>query len=294
MRRPSPRKSSWLLAAVVAAASAAISAPQATGATALPQTEAAQEEFRFVDLDGEPLRLTDEEIIDVLANGRILEQTRVSEGINGIDRLLLEKDGIRLHGGFREVDMRQRNARVGGETYMLFRDSFRFEPAAYRLAQALGIDNLPPAVMRRVRAVDGSVQFWVEDTYESIEDAPDPPSALAFAQQGWTVKFFDALIYNVDRNPGNLLIDRRHNLWMIDHTRAFQMRDTLFEIDEVGRAPARAYRRLKEMERADFERIFSGALEAPQIGFFMQRRDLMIEHIDQLIRDRGHELAVLY
>ena len=38
----------------------------------------------------------------------------------------------------------------------------------------------------------------------------------------WVVRLFDQLIYNTDRNLGNLLIDKDWRLWMIDHTRAFK------------------------------------------------------------------------
>jgi len=39
----------------------------------------------------------------------------------------------------------------------------------------------------------------------------------------WVVRLFDQLIYNTDRNLGNLLIDKSWRLWMIDHTRAFKV-----------------------------------------------------------------------
>jgi hypothetical protein len=32
---------------------------------------------------------------------------------------------------------------------------------------------------------------------------------------------FDLLIFNVDRNLGNVLYDARHQVWLIDHSRAF-------------------------------------------------------------------------
>ena len=38
----------------------------------------------------------------------------------------------------------------------------------------------------------------------------------------WVVRLFDQLIFNTDRNLGNLLIDKSWRLWMIDHTRAFK------------------------------------------------------------------------
>ena len=43
----------------------------------------------------------------------------------------------------------------------------------------------------------------------------------------WLVRLFDQLIYNVDRNLGNLVIDKSWTVWMIDHSRAFRLFDKL-------------------------------------------------------------------
>ena len=40
----------------------------------------------------------------------------------------------------------------------------------------------------------------------------------------WHVRLFDQLITNVDRNLGNLLIDKNWTVWMIDHSSAFRLR----------------------------------------------------------------------
>ena len=56
---------------------------------------------------------------------------------------------------------------------------------------------------------------------------------MAWARQLWNMYFFDALIYNVDRNSGNILVDQGYRLWMIDHTRAFQQKAAPFKLDRV-------------------------------------------------------------
>ena len=37
------------------------------------------------------------------------------------------------------------------------------------------------------------------------------------------VRLFDQLIYNIDRNIGNLMITNDWRIWAIDHTRAFRI-----------------------------------------------------------------------
>ena len=41
------------------------------------------------------------------------------------------------------------------------------------------------------------------------------------------MRVFDELIANTDRNLGNMLIDRQWKLWLIDHSRAFRLHETL-------------------------------------------------------------------
>ncbi len=255
---------------------------------ATPQTG----EHRFLGADLEVLPLTDDEIVEFLQTAEIVERQRISIGINGIERVVLERDGIRLRAGFREVDLTKEKARIGGIFYLEFRDSYLFEPAAYRLSLALGIPNVPPAVVRKIRGADGSLQIWVEDTFEDTNQA-HPDDSMAWVHQLWNMYFFDSLIYNVDRNPGNILVDHRYRRWMIDHGRAFQRKSNPFELERVGHVGRDVWERFQALQRSEYEEIFGGLLKAPQIRSFMNRRDKLIEHINTLIAERT-EGAVLF
>lgn len=255
---------------------------------AAPQTA----EHRFLGPDLEVLPLTDDEILEFLRTAEIVERQKISIGINGIDRLVLEQDGIRLRAGFREVDTRDRGVQVAGMIYPEFRDSYLFEPAAYRLSRALGITNVPPAVRRRIDRVNGSLQIWAEDTFEDATKTR-PDNAMAWVRQLWNMYFFDSLIYNVDRNSGNILVDQRFRLWMIDHTRAFQRKAAPYKLERVEHVGRDVWERFQRLQRSDYDEIFRGLLEAPQIGSLMQRRDKLIEHIKALIAERP-EGAVLF
>ena len=49
-----------------------------------------------------------------------------------------------------------------------------------------------------------------------------PPDANAWNQENNIMQVFDQLIYNVDRNQTNMLIDQGWHLWLIDHSRSFR------------------------------------------------------------------------
>lgn len=293
MRHPAARIAAGILCtlfAVTLSGSAALA--QARGAGAAPATLPQASESRWVGPDLKPIPLGEDELLEFLRTAEIVEREKIKIGINGIDRLTLEKDGVRLRAGFREVDVRLKNKRVGAMRYLLFRDSFIFECAAYELARLLGIPNVPPAVPRRIDRVDGSVQLWVEDLFEDYGDRRSP-DALGWVHQIWTMKFFDALIYNVDRNPGNLIVDHQYRLWLIDHTRAFQRKSSPFQVEYANHVGRDVWERLQTLEREDFDQVFSGLLESTEVSFFMDRRDKLVTHIKALIAERG-EAGVLF
>lgn len=251
-------------------------------------------EWRWVGPDGATHDFTSAELEEFLRDATLVERVPLNVGINGIDRLLLEKDGVQLRAGFRDVDVFRRNQRVGPEFYMIFRDHYAFECAAYELAKLLGIDSVPPAVLRDIGRRKGSVQAWVESDLDYLDEDFKPPNALAWARQQWQMWVFDALIYNVDRNPGNLMSDNQYKLWLIDHTRAFQEKGDLFEADKVVGIERGVWERLQALDRQTLDRALGGSLESSQISYLWQRRDRLIEHINTLIEQRGSEDAVVY
>ena len=106
-----------------------------------------------------------------------------------------------------------------------FKDHYIFECAAYRLALLLGFTNVPPVVPRTIDGKRGSLQAWVENALnedDRVKEKIDPPNKRRWVYQIQQIRLFDNLIFNDDRNQGNILFDGDWNLWMIDHTRAFQ------------------------------------------------------------------------
>ena len=154
---------------------------------AAPQPQAAEiasPEREYMGPDGNPLPFkNDAEVMEYMLNARVVQQTTIGSGINRSQKVMLEKDGVRAHAIFREADVTERDAYVGGRSYRVFRDSFLFEPAAYQLALRIGITNIPPAVRRRVSGRAGSMQGWLEDQLDEEKEAFKPPSYGAWAAQ---------------------------------------------------------------------------------------------------------------
>ena len=94
----------------------------------------------------------------------------------------------------------------------------------------------------------GSLQIWVENADDETTRRKrnlEPPDLTRWSQQRATRIVFDALIYNRDRNQGNLLIDPDWNVWLVDHTRAFGVEARLDAPEKLTGCPAPVWERLR-------------------------------------------------
>jgi hypothetical protein len=96
------------------------------------------------------------------------------------------------------------------------------------------------------------------------------------------IRLFDELIYNVDRNLGNLLITRSWRVWAIDHTRAFRMARTLRKPQNITRCDRQVLERLKALDRASLDRELGKVLDRGRISALLARRDAIVRRLESL------------
>ena len=297
MTGSSSRKTFWLagiLASLLLSASTI-----SVAATDLNQGAASPPPRIWLDRDGQPLPFeTEEQILDYLRTAEVISIEAVGTGITQPRRVDLEKDGIRMRAIFHTIDLRRERARIGDRFHMFFRDSWEAQVAAYRLAMLLEYDNVAPTVRRRIGAEEGSLQAWIENEglmtdAERLQQGIRPVDAEAWLEQRWAMEVFDALIFNDDRNPTNVLLDAEGKLWMIDHTRAFQRSEALRDPGRVNKIERRLWSRVRTIADESFRDLLGDILEPPQIGALLTRRRALIEHFEKLIVERGED-EVLY
>jgi uncharacterized repeat protein (TIGR03843 family) len=96
----------------------------------------------------------------------------------------------------------------------------RRELAAYHLSEAMGIELVPPTVIRDGPFGEGSVQWFVEadveQHYFTIQE-----SRTDFHDVLRRLAVFDLVANNTDRKSGHVLIDRDDHVWGIDHGLCF-------------------------------------------------------------------------
>jgi len=246
--------------------------------------------------DGEPSPLrTHDEVLDFLSTAEVIQMDEIPEGITRPRKVLLEKDGIRMHAVFRDVDLEIEGERIADRFWATFWDEDQFEVAAYRLARMLGMDNVPPAVPRRIGRSDGSLQIWLEGVITEgsrREKGLQSPLPRDWFLQNRLMYVFDNLIWNADRNLGNMLIDAEWKFWLIDHTRAFQDSGDLRSPEEVTHVERVFWERLQALDENQVRDQLGELVDGSALRSLMIRRERLIRHIEELIAERGEDVVI--
>src|SRR5262249_14760818 len=112
-------------------------------------------------------------------------------------------------------------------------------------------------------------------------------------QQMYLCRVFDQLIYNTDRNLGNLLITKDWKIWMIDHTRAFRTMKDLKSPKDLVQCDRNLLAKLRELNREMLEHKLGHYLTKMEIDGLLSRRDRIVKFFDERIAQKG-EAAVLF
>jgi hypothetical protein len=241
--------------------------------------------------------LTAQEMEDFLLRGRIVATKGVTKGVTDARRVTLS-DGLITHDAqIQDVDIYKPVFEVGKNTEVNFRDSYRYNIAAYRLSQLLGLVEVPMSVLRRVDGKPAAMTWWVDDVAMDEGDrakkqvvSPNPARTASYFH---LLRVFDELIQNRDRNAGNLLWTRDWGMWMIDHTRAFRLGRELLKPELLDRCERTLLERMRGHTAGTVAETMGDTLSRAEIDALMARRDLLAKLFDDRIARRG-EAAVLY
>jgi hypothetical protein len=196
-------------------------------------------------------------------------------------------------------DRRQRRCEEGqdGDLEENFRDTYKFNIAAYEVARLVGLEGLMPVtVERKYKGRDGSLSWWFDSTIDEQERSKkniQPPDPESYNRQMLRILVFNDLVYDTDRNPGNVLITQDWRLIMIDFSRAFRLETRLEDLDDLNRCDRSLLASLRSLKEADVLERTRRYLSREEVGAVMARRSALVAHFDRQIARRG-EAAVLY
>ena len=241
----------------------------------------------------------DAEAEKFLLEAKIIRTRGVSTGTTGTRRATLSDGRLTHDASVQTVDIRKMSFQTARGTELNFRDSYRYNIAAYRLDRMLNLRMVPVSVERKVGGNTAAVTWWVDDVQmmelERFKKKIEPPDQTAWNDQIHQARIFNELVYNTDANLGNLLITKDWKLAMIDFTRAFRTRKTLRAPENIAttRIDRRFYDGLRQLGEEALASRLGDVLNKSEIAGLLARRDRIVRHFEQRIAKKG-EAAVIF
>jgi hypothetical protein len=245
-------------------------------------------------------KLSVEQMKEFLLTAKVIASRHTKKGITSPWQLTLTDGKITHDAVFQSIDetkdgWKSSDGRV--ETY--FRDCWKYDIAAYELANLLGLgDMMPVTVQRKWNGQNGAISWWLPVKMDEATRRTkniEPPDVSAFSRQMYKKRIFAELVFDTDQNLTNVLISEDWRLWMIDFTRAFRLHKDLFERTHITDSLCERHllERLRKLDRDELTEKTKGYLGKPEIDGVMARRDKIVAIYEDLIAKKG-ELAVLY
>jgi hypothetical protein len=235
---------------------------------------------------------------EFLLNAKIVGGKKTGKGITSPWRLTLTDGTVTHEAAFQTVDEhKMKNEFADGTVELNFVDSYTYDLAAYEIAKLVGLDGMMPVtVLRKWQAQTGALSWWVPtkmDEGERLKKKIQPPPEANWNDQMHRMRVFTALVYDTDRNLTNVLIDNDWKLWMIDFTRAFRLPAKLVNEKDLIKGDRQLLAKIKALDGTELARVTKEYLKKSEIEGVMKRRDLIVQHFDKLVAEKG-EKEVLY
>ena len=233
-----------------------------------------------------------------LLKARIGKVTAIGNGVTHPYRVELDLDGVFHAAVFKSIDDKRNGPTTlaDGKTEMDFQDSWQTEIAAYHVDLIIGLGLVPATVPRRVDGKPGSLQWFVDGTMteeKRIAQHLVSPDEERWSQQVFTMRLFDQLIANADRNLGNILITGDFQIRLIDHSRSFRSNRSLTKPETLLRFSRSLLDGISRLEKKDLQKRVGNYLTSGQIDRLLQRRDAILALAKKRVAEKG-EATVLY
>ena len=233
---------------------------------------------------------------EALRRATVIKSKKLGTGITNPLKLTLRDGETEFYAVFKDVDVRKTGmTQLKGGPEIDFKDSWKFDVAAYELDKMLGLNMVPVTIERRYEGATGAVVWWIENAMTEgnrKEKGLEPPDPDAWNQAIYKIRLFDNLVYNIDRNLGNLLISPDWKVWMIDHSRCFKNMDKLKAQNDLGRFSLSFMNALKRLDESQVREHCGKYLTSFEIRSMMKRRDAIVQQFEKMRQKQGD--SILY
>jgi hypothetical protein len=242
--------------------------------------------------------LTKEQIKHFLLTAKIVSGKQSTKGITHPWRLTLSDGTLTHDASFQAVDEHKTNVTMAsGRVEMNFVDSYKYNIAAYALAELVGLDNMMPVYVERSwRGNAGSLSWWLPvkmDEADRVKQNIAPPDPDAWDNQMYKIRVFDQLVYDDDPNLTNVLIGQGFEIWRVDFSRAFRLYKELRNPNDLVRCDRQLFEKLKTLDANELAEKTKHYLTKDEVKAVMARRDKIVQQFQKLIAEKG-ESETLY
>lgn len=260
-----------------------------------------------------PPAFSDEEMERFLLNANVTATIKVSKGVTQARQVRMSDGKLTHDAQVQDVDIALPIFNVDPKhTEVNFKDSYRYNVAAYRLSRLLGLDNVPISVEREIDHKPAAVTWWLDNVMMEEGDrlkiikgkgsekdkdgrpkspyGPSPSRTVGYLS---IMRVFDELIQNRDRNEGNMLWTKDWKLWMIDHTRAFRLGKELLVPKSIASCERSLFEKMKMLDGPKLTQVMGKTLTREEIDALLARRDALVKLLDAKIAESG-EAKILF
>ncbi len=244
--------------------------------------------------------LTKDQIKAFLQNARIVKESDSKKGVTHPSRLTLTDGTLTHDASFQVEDVHALlKEMANGQSEINFVDSYKYNIAAYRLAEMVGFDDMMPVyVERRWKDKIGSLSWWLPVKMDEADRTqkkiaiPDSESEK-WNNQMYKIRIFDQLVYDNDPNMTNVLIGDDWKIWRVDYSRAFRLNPEPRSYLDLTHCDRQLFEKIKALKAEELTEQTKRYLTKGEIKAVMQRRDKIVNYIQKEIAEKG-EANVLY
>ena len=239
-----------------------------------------------------------DQIKHFLLTAKVVGSKQSGKGITQPWRLTLSDGTLTHDASFQPIDEHKSMVTMAsGRTEMNFTDSYKYNIAAYALAEMLGLDDMVPVYVERSwRGNAGSLSWWLPvkmDEEDRVKQKIQPPDADAWANQMYKIRVFDQLVYDADPNLTNVLIGADWTIWRVDFSRAFRTYKDLRNPGDLVRCDRQLFDKLKALDANQLAEKTKRYLTKDEVKAVMARRDKIVAQFQKLSSEKG-EKEVFY
>jgi hypothetical protein len=215
---------------------------------------------------------------DFLTKAKIAQSKDAKKGTTGTSRVTLTDGTLTHDASVQTID----ESKQFFLNEIGFKDTYKFNIAGWKLARLVGIEDMvPPSVRRTYEGKPAAFTWWIDnvmmDEAERRAKNTQPLDADTWNKENNIMQVFDQLIYNVDRNQTNMMIDQGWHLWLIDHSRSFRLSKILKDPSVLKMIDRTMLAKMKTLDEATLTKEFGKDVSKAEVQGLLARRDLIVK-----------------